>query len=224
MSSPIPDDIRETAKKIWDDHIPGNLVDSISKALFDAKQSSGWRLDIESAPRNNTIILATKCGKVTTSRWIEKEQRWSMLAAGEKPVAWMAWPTHPNITKSSDGERPIEVAGSEQLSADHVRPPASQAATGSGSANMEQGDVDRSAPRAGHTGQQMALAGQVESQSKAMGCFERNASLAAREGDKSLHSNSTLRCDLLPATNDAGAGNPAPQAKPAPAPHAGGAA
>lgn len=41
------------------------------------------------------LILATKCGKVTASRWLHKEDRWEMLAAGEAPVAWMTWPKHP---------------------------------------------------------------------------------------------------------------------------------
>lgn len=76
------------------------------------------------------------------------------------------------------------------LSADHIRPPASQAVSGSESANMENGHVDRGAMRAGCGGQQSPLAGQIESQRKVIGIFDRNASLAAREGEKPLHFNS----------------------------------
>lgn len=58
-------------------------------------------------------------------------------------------------------------------------------------ANMENGDVDGSAPRAGHAGQTVyALSGQVESRNSDVDTFDGNASLAAREGEKSLHSNS----------------------------------
>ena len=84
-----------------------------------------WNFDISTAPREtptkrhgttNTgkaitydaseytpLILATKCGKVTRSYWIEKEQRWAGLSKGEKPVAWMPWPDHPHASK------PVEV-------------------------------------------------------------------------------------------------------------------
>lgn len=75
-----------------------------------------WNFDISQAPRgryvtatrNNgkgdwtaevfepaEVILATKCGKVTKSRWLPEENRWLMLAAGEQPIAWQDWPTHP---------------------------------------------------------------------------------------------------------------------------------
>ena len=78
---------------------------------------SGWNFDISKAPRGkyvivnrktgktmtdvkvfkaDPVILATKCGKVTSSRYIPDEKRWEMLAKGEEPVAWMAWPTHPH--------------------------------------------------------------------------------------------------------------------------------
>jgi hypothetical protein len=78
---------------------------------------STWNLAISQAPRGRNVtqirtikgadvevavferenvILATKCGKVTTSYYIPKEDRWCMLAAGEQPVAWMAWPEHPS--------------------------------------------------------------------------------------------------------------------------------
>lgn len=77
----------------------------------------GWNFDLLAAPRGrwvtvtrskpkvgtvgvevyepDKVILATKCGKVTASYFIPKENRWCMLAAGEQPVAWMPWPKHP---------------------------------------------------------------------------------------------------------------------------------
>lgn len=81
---------------------------------------TNWNFDISQAPRGRTvnqartikgvdtevavferdpIILATKCGKVTTSYYIPKEDRWCMLAKGEQPVAWMAWPEHPGAAE-----------------------------------------------------------------------------------------------------------------------------
>ena len=41
------------------------------------------------------IIVACKCGTVTLSHWIPQQQRWNMLAKGEKPLAWLPWPEHP---------------------------------------------------------------------------------------------------------------------------------
>ena len=86
-----------------------------------------WNFDMEEAPKGrtvkvdrkhpktgamlqsehfvpDTVILASKCGKVTTSHFIPAEQRWNMFAAGEQPVAWMPWPTHPLSTTESSHE------------------------------------------------------------------------------------------------------------------------
>jgi hypothetical protein len=41
------------------------------------------------------IIVATKCGIVTLSRWLNNHQRWNMLATGEEPLCWQPWPEHP---------------------------------------------------------------------------------------------------------------------------------
>lgn len=74
-----------------------------------------WNFNMSEAPRGRTVavtragekaaivetfvpdkvILATKCGKVIASHFMPKEQRWLMLAAGEQPVAWQPWPSHP---------------------------------------------------------------------------------------------------------------------------------
>lgn len=77
---------------------------------------SGWNFDISSAPRGKTVpqtrqtakgpvetqvfqpdrlILATKCGQVTPSRYLPAEDRWEALAKGEQPIAWQLWPEHP---------------------------------------------------------------------------------------------------------------------------------
>jgi hypothetical protein len=81
-----------------------------------------WSFDIAAAPKGkfvtqqrnfvkgardievfepDRVILATKCGTVTVSRWLppqpdRPEGRWEMLATGEQPIAWMAFPTHPH--------------------------------------------------------------------------------------------------------------------------------
>jgi hypothetical protein len=77
-----------------------------------------WNFDISKAPRGSyvvvnrkfgkgqadtrvfkpdRVILATKCGKVTISKYLPDEKRWEMLAHGEQPVAWQAWPDHPHF-------------------------------------------------------------------------------------------------------------------------------
>lgn len=75
-----------------------------------------WNFDIASAPRGRTVeqrrtvkdreivsevfqpdyvILASKCGVVTRSHYIPKENRWEAFATGEQPIAWQLWPEHP---------------------------------------------------------------------------------------------------------------------------------
>lgn len=51
------------------------------------------------APR---VILASKCGKVITSRWLPPEEsekrpkgRWEFFSADEEPLAWQPYPVHP---------------------------------------------------------------------------------------------------------------------------------
>ena len=72
-----------------------------------------WDFNLDAAPRGTmksvegpkgprevhvpeALFLATSCGQVVLSRWLPKEGRWNMLAAGEQPVAWQPFPTHPN--------------------------------------------------------------------------------------------------------------------------------
>lgn len=93
-------------------------------------------------------------------------------------------------SKSFDGERSIAAAGSEHHSADHVSPPASQAAMGSG--------------RASTGGEDVTNAGMLKTTDEAP--HVEQTSLAAREGEKPLHSNSpygaTRRLDDLGSVQD----------------------
>lgn len=72
-----------------------------------------WNFDVAKAPKGHhkevegpkgprqvhvpeKVFLACRDGEtVTLSHWIEKEQRWAMLANGEEPIAWAPWPKHP---------------------------------------------------------------------------------------------------------------------------------
>lgn len=83
-----------------------------------------WNNDIDSAPREakikrqailkggktvtydateyTPVILASACGRVIRSYWIESEQRWAGFKKGEQPVAWISWPEHPNPSPKHD--------------------------------------------------------------------------------------------------------------------------
>jgi hypothetical protein len=79
---------------------------------------SAWNFDVSQAPHGHTVddfvqtakgvrkttrfmpvkvILATKCGKVTVSKYLPDEDRWEMLQKGEQPIAWQLWPLHPDL-------------------------------------------------------------------------------------------------------------------------------
>jgi len=85
---------------------------------------STWNFDISAAPRDRDIWLATKCGSVLKSYWIEKSgaRRWAGLGTKEQPVAWQLFtiPAHPNavsdlglniITKHSEIQANPEEVG-----------------------------------------------------------------------------------------------------------------
>jgi len=57
-----------------------------------------WSFDITSGPLNDEVWLATKCGKVIRSYWLDKTGRWAGLGTKEQPVAWQLYvvPAHPN--------------------------------------------------------------------------------------------------------------------------------
>ena len=51
-----------------------------------------WNFNIDEAPRDEKIIVSTKCGKVTVSRYLPSEKRWEMLGKDEQPISWQPWP------------------------------------------------------------------------------------------------------------------------------------
>lgn len=78
---------------------------------------SEWRYDVDNIPRGSyveqpgpkgstrsvfkpeAVIIAVSDGEtVTLSRWIPSENRWNMIGKNERPVAWMEWPSYPDIT------------------------------------------------------------------------------------------------------------------------------
>lgn len=79
---------------------------------------SGWNFDVSQMPKGGIteaqrlvgpkgkerlvpvyhapkIIAASKCGKVTVTKWLHEQNRWEMFHDGEQPVAWQLWPEHP---------------------------------------------------------------------------------------------------------------------------------
>lgn len=57
-----------------------------------------WNLDFSSAPHDRKIWIATKCGKVSATSWVEKRGQWAGLADKEVPRAWQPYivPKHPD--------------------------------------------------------------------------------------------------------------------------------
>lgn len=66
----------------------------------DLHGADGWRFDVDAAPRDRRLWLATKCGKLSVTRWSEKRSAWEGLADREQPIAWQAYvmPTHPHVS------------------------------------------------------------------------------------------------------------------------------
>lgn len=75
-----------------------------------------WNFDISAAPKGHFEVVVKQVGKntvmsvvhvpaliiaagnggvVTTSKWLDKEQRWNMFTKDVPPMAWMPWPSHP---------------------------------------------------------------------------------------------------------------------------------
>ena len=80
--------------------------------------SAPWNFDVASAPKGGTVpqtvvikgkpverqvyeaprlIVATECGKVTTTRWLPESERWEMFSKGSQFIAWQPWPEHPSV-------------------------------------------------------------------------------------------------------------------------------
>jgi hypothetical protein len=118
---------------------------------------SAWNFDISQAPRGHTVddfvqtpkgvrkttrflpvkvILATKCGKVTVSKYMPDEDRWEMLQKGEQPVAWQLWPLHPDFQwfALSQDTHSLPLKPQEAANAGIGAPPPSDAGTNSGDA------------------------------------------------------------------------------------------
>lgn len=68
----------------------------------DASTGAEWNYDIGLALRDRRLWLATKCGKLSVTRWNEKRGAWDGLAAGEQPIAWQAYvvPAHPHASNA----------------------------------------------------------------------------------------------------------------------------
>lgn len=67
----------------------GGLVTKTMKVRDGERTVEVWE-----APR---IIAASKCGLVTTSRWLHDVERWEMFSKGGDPIAWQPWPDHPGL-------------------------------------------------------------------------------------------------------------------------------
>ncbi|NTJ46871.1 hypothetical protein G6K93_07565 [Agrobacterium rhizogenes] len=72
-----------------------------------------WNFDLAAAPLDRRIWLATKCDKVSVTRWNEKRVAWDGLATGETPIAWQPYivPTHPNFESASGASAQADVRG-----------------------------------------------------------------------------------------------------------------
>lgn len=66
---------------------------------------SNWNHDITAAPLDRRLWLATKCDKVSVTRWNEKRGAWDGLATGEQSIAWQDYvvPVHP-FAAATQGE------------------------------------------------------------------------------------------------------------------------
>ena len=83
----------------WNENIseaPVGKEVTVTRLVPDKNSASGRSVkDLQEYQRDD-VILASKCGKVIKSYWLPDEKRWAGFNAGEQPVAWMAWPKHPN--------------------------------------------------------------------------------------------------------------------------------
>lgn len=67
-----------------------------------------WNHNLSAAPQDAPVWLASKCGKVIKSAWIDGKGapgRWAGLATKEQPVAWQPFvmPAHPGATSQPVG-------------------------------------------------------------------------------------------------------------------------
>lgn len=76
---------------------PKGQTVQVKRLVTDKSSASGKSLRTIEEFKQDHLILASKCGKVTRSYWIPNEQRWCMFAKGEEPVAWQKWPEWPEV-------------------------------------------------------------------------------------------------------------------------------
>lgn len=111
--------------KDWDD-----AVVIIAHAILSERPQ--WNTDISAAPRGKTVTrtvktkdgfkdvpdpviervwLASKCGKVVLSHWVDSRSAWSGFADKEQPVAWYPYlvPVHP-FAAATQGEAAVSPA------------------------------------------------------------------------------------------------------------------
>lgn len=70
-----------------------------------------WNLNIEEAPRDVDLWLASKCGKVIKAGWDKKRGQWAGFATnGAAPIAWAPYvvPLHPMHMNPADHCVPVE--------------------------------------------------------------------------------------------------------------------
>lgn len=67
-----------------------------------------WNFNMDEAPKNRTIIAASKCKKVIVSRWIEEGQRWNMFSKDHPPIAWQDYPGHPYADQPESPQQNLE--------------------------------------------------------------------------------------------------------------------
>lgn len=58
--------------------------------------AEAWNFDMSAAPKDRPIIAAGNERVVTVSRWVGKDERWSMFTKAVPPLAWRPWPDHPD--------------------------------------------------------------------------------------------------------------------------------
>ena len=75
---------------------PRGKTVTTTRLVNDKNSASGKSVKDFEEFREEPVILATKCGKVVRSYWMQKEGRWAGFATGEQPLAWMPWPEHPH--------------------------------------------------------------------------------------------------------------------------------
>jgi hypothetical protein len=69
-----------------------------------------WNYDLEEGKKLPLVLIAvasrpalsspdTPIGYVTSSRWIEKDQRWNFCSKTTKVIAWQPWPEYPTVRR-----------------------------------------------------------------------------------------------------------------------------